>query len=131
MITILDVDNTQTKIRLYGIDCPESHQDFGTVARKFTANHCFQKTLKVEVKDIDRYGRTVGIVILSDHTNLNKELLNADLAWHYKSFNNSKDFAIAEARARAKQVGLWSMENPTAPWDFRKAKRQNHKKVIL
>lgn len=33
-ITILDEDNTQIKIRLYGIDCPESHQDFGTVASR-------------------------------------------------------------------------------------------------
>jgi len=37
-ITILDDDNTQIKIRLYGIDCPESCQDFGTVAKKFWAD---------------------------------------------------------------------------------------------
>jgi len=45
-VTILDADNTQIKVRLYGIDCPESHQDFGTVARKFTTDHCFRKTVK-------------------------------------------------------------------------------------
>ncbi|MFD2960152.1 MULTISPECIES: thermonuclease family protein [Olivibacter] len=88
-ITILDSDNTQVRIRLYGIDCPESHHDFGTVAKKFTADHCFQKVVTVEVKDIDRYGRTVGIVLLPDGKNLNKELLKAGLAWHYKHFDNS------------------------------------------
>lgn len=61
-ITLLDEDNKQVRIRLYGIDCPENHQDFGTVARQFTADHCFQKIVNVEVKDIDRYGRTVGMV---------------------------------------------------------------------
>lgn len=130
-ITILDADNTQIKVRLYGIDCPESHQDFGTVARKFTADHCFRKTVKVEVKDIDRYGRTVGVVMLSDSINLNKELLNAGLAWHYKYFDKSEDFANAEAQARDKKVGLWSMKNPIAPWEFRRAKQQNYEGTRL
>lgn len=79
----MDEDNTQIKIRPCGIDCPES-QDFGTVAKKFTADHCFQKIVNVEVKDIDKYGRTVGLVLLPDGKNLNKELLKAGLALHYK-----------------------------------------------
>ena len=34
-ITVLrQSDKTQYKIRLYGIDCPESHQDFGTRAKQ-------------------------------------------------------------------------------------------------
>jgi len=85
----------------------------------------------VEVKDIDRYGRTVGIVILPDSTNLNKKLLKAGLAWHYKYFDKSNDFANAEAEARAKKIGVWSLKNPIAPWDFRRAKRQNHENTIL
>lgn len=32
-ITILGEDNTQIKIRLYGIDCPKSHQGFGIIAK--------------------------------------------------------------------------------------------------
>ncbi|WP_134091334.1 thermonuclease family protein [Olivibacter sp. XZL3] len=95
-ITILDRNNKQIRVRFYGIDCPESHQDYGSVARKFTADHCFKKTVEVEVKDVDRYGRTVGMVILSDGTNLNKELLKAGLAWHYTYFDKSQEFAALE-----------------------------------
>lgn len=122
-ITILDSDDTQVRIRLYGIDCPESHQDFGTVAKKFTTDHCFQKVVTVEVKDIDRYGRTVGIVLLPDGKNLNKELLKAGLAWHYKHFDNSEEFATLERNARQNKLKIWSMKNPIAPWDFRRAKK--------
>lgn len=31
-ITLLDSTNTQVRIRLYGIDCPENGQDFANVA---------------------------------------------------------------------------------------------------
>lgn len=49
-ITILEEGNKQTRIRFYGVDCPETGQDFGTVARKFTADHCFKKIVKGKSK---------------------------------------------------------------------------------
>lgn len=86
---MLDSANNQIRIRLYGIDCPESKQDFGNVAKKFTTDYCFSKDVSVEVKDIDRFNRTVGIVWIKDTINL--ELLKAGLAWHYKHFVKSKE----------------------------------------
>lgn len=57
-VTLLDSTNTQIRVRLYGIDCPENGQDFGNVAKRFTSDLCFSKIVTVDVKDIDRYGRT-------------------------------------------------------------------------
>ena len=42
------------RIRLFGIDCPERGQDFGTRARKFTSQMVFGKTVNVEPVDRDR-----------------------------------------------------------------------------
>ena len=50
------------KIRLYGIDCPERRQDFGTRARKFTSRMVFGKRVDVEPVELDRCGRTVAWV---------------------------------------------------------------------
>lgn len=122
-ITILTADNTQVKIRLSGVDCPESKQDFGTKARQFTASFCFGKTVKVQVIGQDRYNRSLGMVFLVDGQCLNKELLRAGLAWHYKYFDDSKELAQLEQLARDKKIGIWSMEDPVAPWDFRKFSR--------
>jgi micrococcal nuclease len=47
------------KVRLYGIDCPEKRQDFGTRARQFISEMVFGKTVEVESIDTDRDGRTV------------------------------------------------------------------------
>src|SRR5271157_4345740 len=54
------------RIRLWGIDCPEKRQPFGTRATQFTGDLAFGKDVKVLVRDVDHYGRTVGEVILPD-----------------------------------------------------------------
>lgn len=59
-ITVLDSTNTQTRIRLHGIDCPEIGQDFGQVAKKHVADLIVGKIVNIEVTDIDRYGRSIG-----------------------------------------------------------------------
>ena len=79
-ITVLSSDNIQTKIRLYGIDCPEKAQAFGQKAKKFTAALVAGKTVEVHSYDIDKYGRTVGVVRV-DGINVNEEIIKAGLAW--------------------------------------------------
>lgn len=124
-ITVL-LDNSPTRIRLYGIDCPEvAHksgdvtQPFGSKAKEFTKELCAGTQVKVIEKDKDRYGRIVAIVVLEDGRVLNEELLRNGFAWHYKKYDNTKEWAKLEEEARSAKKGLWSQENPQAPWDFR------------
>ena len=98
--TILVKGNKQVKVRCHGIDCPESNQDFGTKAKQFTSALAFSKVVSVEVKDTDRYGRTIGIITLPDGKILNEELLKAGLAWHYKHYDKSEKYASLENQAQ-------------------------------
>ncbi|MDR2003296.1 MAG: thermonuclease family protein [Prevotella sp.] len=120
-IIILDSTNTQHKIRLYGIDCPEKKQDYGVKATEFTGRLCAGKVVRVEVKGRDRYGRTLGIVYAGE-ININEALLRNGLAWHYKQFDKSKRYAALENETRIKRLNIWNLKNPVAPWDFRKRK---------
>ena len=52
------------RIRLHGIDCPESNQAFGTKAKQATSKLVFGKMVAVKVTDKDRYGRLVGVVVI-------------------------------------------------------------------
>src|SRR5215472_14664852 len=47
------------RVRLWGIDAPESGQPWGTRAKQFTGDLAFGKTVTVRVRDIDRYKRRV------------------------------------------------------------------------
>ena len=117
------VDKTPVRIRLYGIDCPEKGQDFGTQAKKLASELAFGKTVKVNVLSVDRYDRKVGDVILPDGKNLNHEMVRAGLAWWYREYAPKDDtLRDLESRARAAKKGLWSHPNPIPPWEFRKVR---------
>lgn len=125
-ITILDKKNNKIKIRFHGIDCPEKGQDFFNVAKDYTKSNTYGKTVKIKVKNIDRYQRTVGEVIVNNNINLNIKLLEKGLAWHYTTYDKSFKYAKAELTARNKKLNIWSLSNAIAPWDFRKAKRKKN-----
>ena len=114
------------KIRLYGIDCPEWHQDFGNRAKRFTSDMVFGKIVTVEPVDHDAYGRTVAWVSVKGKS-LNRELLQAGLAWWYRKYAaDNRQLRGLEQAARKQRIGLWSQPNPVPPWRFRKAERRNH-----
>ena len=50
-VEVLDSSNKLTKVRLYGIDAPESKQDFGQKAKKFVLDMAVNKTVEVEAID--------------------------------------------------------------------------------
>ena len=118
-IVVLTEDKEQIKIRLEGIDCPESNQDFGTKAKQATSDLCFGKQVKIIKSGEDRYGRTLGYVMVGD-VNVNKELLRQGMAWHYKQYNKDEELAKLEQEACKNKIGIWSQPNPVAPWDFRR-----------
>jgi micrococcal nuclease len=116
-------DGVGETIRLYGIDAPEKKQDFGTKSKQFLSDLVFNKTVTVKVKDKDRYGRTIGEVYLQDGTNANHEMVRAGLSWWYEQYaKNDENLKRLQNEARTKKIGLWSLQNPTPPWEFRKRK---------
>ena len=63
-LTVLDSVNAQHRIRLQGIDAPESGQAFGTRSKQHLSDLVFGKQVTVEYDKKDRYGRTLGKVIV-------------------------------------------------------------------
>ncbi len=117
--TFLHADNTQEKIRLYGIDAPEQGQDFGTAAKKALSDLVFGKKVRIESKGKDKYRRTLAIVYTPDGKCVNEELLKRGMAWHFKRFDKNPAWAAMEAKARSSRVGLWSKEGAVAPSLYR------------
>jgi micrococcal nuclease len=129
-ITILDSDNRQHKIRLYGIDTPEKSQAYGKKAKTFTANLVAGKAVKVKVYDTDRYGRSVGVVFVGG-PNVNRAIIKNGFAWQYRKYCKASfcdDWLGLERQARNHGIGLWGGKNPQAPWDWRRAKKTGSSK---
>lgn len=122
-ITILDADKVQHKSHLQGIDAPEKKQAFGTKSKERLTEKVAGKEVVVQWKEKDRYGRIVGDVHLGKQ-NINLEMVQDGLAWHYKQYSDSKELAEAEVAARKAKNGLWTDKEPQPPWEFRKAERE-------
>ena len=117
-VTVL-YENQQHKIRLSGIDAPESHQAFGDKAKKALADKVFGKEVRVEWSEEDRYKRILGELYLGERR-ISEEMIAEGLAWHYKQYSKDQNLAKAELAAKQAKKGLWADANPTPPWDFRK-----------
>jgi endonuclease YncB( thermonuclease family) len=85
-ITVLDSNRVQHKIRLDGIDAPESGQPFGTQAKKAISDKVFGREVNVVTTGQDRYGRTLGHVYLGNRW-INRELVEEGWAWHYVQYS--------------------------------------------
>lgn len=119
---VLLINGEEVTVRLYGVDAPEKNQAYGQRAKQFTSDLVFGKQVRLIVNNKDRYGRTVGTVILQNGRSLNEALVRDGYAWHYKAYSKDMNLANAEADARRFKRGLWADPNPVAPWDFRKNK---------
>ena len=122
-ITILNAENKQTKVRLYGIDAPEKAQDFGNKFREKLASLVAGKNIEVVVIDVDQYGRSVGRIKV-DGKEVAEEMLKLGFAWLYTPYCKIPECARwkeLETQAKTAKIGLWA--NPTAqePWQWRKA----------
>lgn len=130
-LTVLDEHHVQHKIRIAAIDAPERRQPFGSRSRANLAALVMGKSVEVEWRKTDRYGRIVGTV-RAGQLDAGFEQIRAGLAWHYKAYSKEQApaeraaYAAAEHEAREQRKGLWLDPQPEAPWDFRAEKRSRH-----
>jgi len=123
-IKVSTVDGPLT-IRLYGVDSPERKQAFGQAAQNFTETLVAGKSVNVEPIDIDRYGRTVAIVMLGTQ-NLQEQLLLSGYAWVYPQYCKKafcQPWTVLQGISAGNRVGLWAGPAPVRPWEWRKQNR--------
>jgi endonuclease YncB( thermonuclease family) len=127
-VTVLDANKQQHRIRLVGIDAPESKQAFGQRSKDQLARWIHGQEVRVEHTKTDRYNRILGKVWL-DERDINLAMIEAGMAWYYKQFSRDLTptdrslYEQAELAARQQQLGLWADAHPQAPWDFRRNRR--------
>jgi endonuclease YncB( thermonuclease family) len=123
-LTLLTSEHRQVRVRLYGIDAPESRQPYGTRAQQELSALAFRQKVRVVVEDTDRYGRTVGRV-WAGALDVNAELVRRGAAWVYPQYNRDPALPRLEAEARQAQRGLWALNasERQQPWTWRRDSR--------
>ena len=131
--TVVDGDTLgirNQKIRLHGIDAPESSQRCtrpngkewrcGQKAANALSDKIGQRNVRCVGDKRDRWGRLIAVCFLGSE-DLNAWLVRRGWSVAYRRY--SKDYVPQEGRARQAKAGVWS-GTFEMPWDRRRAQRQ-------
>lgn len=120
------IDGAQSeRIRLIGIDAPESSQEYGTTSAETLERCIADKRVSIVYKEKDQYERILGKVV-AGNTDCNFYQVGVGSAWHYKQYQdeqpNDDKFAYSDAEkvARMHSQGLWQSPEPQEPWEYRR-----------
>lgn len=125
---LLSTFKSQKRIRLYGIDAPESDQKGGSHATQHLKKLVGSGS-NIRMIDMgrDRYGRTVAIIYhrrKSAEQSFNRDMVAAGHARWYRQYGAGPyGFKEAEAHARSRKLGIWSYQAED-PWDYRARQRR-------
>jgi endonuclease YncB( thermonuclease family) len=128
-IRVEEKNGTITKIRLYGIDCPEADQSYGSEATQRVKDFTDGQPVEIEAFYQDRYRRSVALVLLADGMTLQERLLIAGLAWVDQRYCDRPECVAwkeEEQVARSAGVGVWAAPEPLPPWEWRRLKRRGN-----
>jgi endonuclease YncB( thermonuclease family) len=125
---VIDGDTIEigtTRIRLEGIDAPESGQTcsrrlFGTwgcgqAAADELARLTAKKETRCESRGKDKYDRMLGICFV-DGMDINAEMVRRGFAWAFVKYSTA--YSAIEAEARTKKAGIWQGAAQPA-WEYR------------
>lgn len=118
---VVSTKGVQEKIRLIGVDTPETVdprkpvQCFGKEASDFTKGLLLGVQVKLESDDSqsdrDKYGRLLRYVFLSDGTLVNQKIISEGYGHKYTyrtPYKYQNEFKDTEHTARENQKGLWA-----------------------
>lgn len=136
-VTCLTADRKQEKIRLQGIDAPESKQPFGQRSKQNLSDLVYGKSVTVKWNKRDRWKRTLGSVWVTPsdcptcgHTlDVGAAQLSVGMAWWFRRYAKEQpvqqrhQYEFEETEAKARRAGLWGDSNPVPPWEWRSRER--------
>jgi endonuclease YncB( thermonuclease family) len=125
----------QHKIRLIGIDAPEQNQPYWEQSKQHLSGLVLDKRIMAICTKVDEEEVWLCKVRV-DGKDINAEQVKAGMAWYHRMqeddlFVGDKTFyAKFEQEARQSKKGLWSQDNPIAPWEYKqKGKGTRPRKV--
>lgn len=136
-VRVIDGDTVEIKyndgrqsdrIRLVGIDAPESSQEYGLQSKTALQSCVDNGNVNIRYQEKDKYGRLLGIVMAGE-TDCNYVQVQKGAAWHYKQYSkgqpkgSAQTYAMAENDARSANMGLWAASQPQEPWLYRRANK--------
>ena len=122
---LVDAQRRSIRVRIQGVDAPERRQGFSYASKQSLSKMIYRRDVVVNVDKADQYGRVVGTVMVEGR-DAGLEQIRAGFAWFYTHYANEMPpvvrtvYIAAQREAKSARRGLWSENDPTPPWRFRR-----------
>ncbi len=123
----VDVLGKTVRIRLYGIDAPESGQDGNVAATRFLRRLVLEHPVEVNVLETDRLNQAFAVVIRKGkESSVNAAMVANGYAWVNPEQCRTDEcprWIKIESQARMLKLGIWSDYDVVPPWEFKNQQR--------
>lgn len=128
VLTLLDTQLREQRIRLAYIDTPELAQTFGREARTALASMVLNQEINIRVLGKAADGSIEAEVISPQGSSVNLELLRRGLAWHdnfeQQPIADHERYQVALLDAQRDRRGMWALDQLELPKNFRARRAQ-------
>ena len=114
------IKNGRVKVRVAGIDAPESCQPYGKESTKALRQMLPEGSTIILVSyGVDKYGRWLANPIVNN-IDVSQQMVLHGYAWNYTSGRDKGQYASQQSMAQNNRVGLWGHPDPIQPGQWRK-----------
>jgi endonuclease YncB( thermonuclease family) len=124
----VDVQGETVRIRLYGIDAPESGQDGNVAATRFLRRLVLEHPVKIKIMETDKLNQAFAVVIREGkESSVNAAMVANGYAWvnpDQCKIAECPNWKEIESQARVLKLGIWSDYDVVPPWEFKAQHRK-------
>lgn len=141
-------NNEQLNVKLYQIDAPSLDQPYGKEAKQFLSSLILNNDQFIDIIRRDQQ-QILGIIYTTKITYpkycderskncqplfysfmyKNTTMIENGYAWFDNSFGDNPEYQQSQEEAKKAKRGLWVAPNPIPPWEWRKQKIEEKRKV--
>lgn len=125
-IEVIDANDETYTFMLSEVDCPEMGQELSAEAKAFTSDLILKKKVIIERAGKDWLGNKLAVIKYKNGRVLHEEILKKGMGWASKKSSNQS--ASLQSGAKDQSIGIWSVDEPTPPWIFRRQQTMSQSK---
>lgn len=121
---VVEKNDVQIPIRLWGVDAPEFDQPHSKASKKGLEQLLTGKDIEIVPKYVDRFGRLVAIAEAGNSV-VNSALIRCGYVWVHPYYCNEAvcdQWYQLQKKAQKRKRGLWADGEPVEPWVWKMKK---------
>ena len=122
-IGVTNPANLKVRVKLIGIDAPESNQPYADESRRALSDKILGEKVVLTFEPPRSKNAVIHARVAFGERWINLEMVKEGWAWAVPSHAGNPELKEAQQIASKARVGLWQADAPVSPWEWRRSGR--------